>query len=66
MLATLSFGNEVKQVWKAIQTGVILATTSALELRDHLLNEKGFLFLLLSRMSQGILENLFLTLTVTN
>lgn len=66
LFATLSIGNAVKQVWKPIQTGVILATTSALELQDHLLNEKGFLFVLLSRLSQDALENLFSTLKSKN
>lgn len=44
LFATLSFGNAVQHVWKPIQTGVILATTSALELQDPFLDEKGLLF----------------------
>lgn len=48
-----------KGAWKPIQTGAIISTLSALSLRQYYIAEKGFKFLLLSRLSQDALENLF-------
>lgn len=44
--------------WKPVQTGIILSTTSILEIQERLLNE-GLPFLLTSRFSQDKLENFF-------
>ena len=47
-----------KGEWKPIQTGVILSTTSVLDIAEELL-EAGHKFLLTSRLTQDCLENLF-------
>uniref|UniRef100_A0A8C4Q829 THAP domain-containing protein 1 n=1 Tax=Eptatretus burgeri TaxID=7764 RepID=A0A8C4Q829_EPTBU len=44
--------------WKPIQTGVILSTTSVLDISEELL-DAGHKFLLTSRLTQDCLENLF-------
>ncbi|KAG8174450.1 hypothetical protein JTE90_027105 [Oedothorax gibbosus] len=44
--------------WKPIQTGVILSTTSILNLQEQLFQE-GFKYILTSRFSQDAVENLF-------
>ena len=53
---TLSIG--VKGMWKPVQTGVVLSTTSILYLQAELLNN-GHAFLRISRLMQDCLENLF-------
>lgn len=45
--------------WKPIQSGVIMATESIIELQQYFLNEKGYKFLLTGRFTQDCLENLF-------
>lgn len=45
--------------WKPIQRGLILATTSILQLQKHLINQYKFEFVLTSRFSQDCVENLF-------
>lgn len=62
----LKIGSTSKQVWKPVQTGIILVCKVALELQDYYLNEKGFFFVLLSRFGQDALENLFSTLRAKN
>lgn len=52
-------GNNNKVIWKPIQTGVILSTTSILNLQQKFLDEKKFKFLMTSRFTQDCLENLF-------
>lgn len=49
----------IKGEWKPIQTGVLLSTTSVLNIADELL-DAGHKFLLTSRLTQDCLENLFL------
>ena len=44
--------------WKPVQTGLILSTTSVLNIADELLTA-GHTFLLTSRLTQDCLENLF-------
>lgn len=51
------FGRDGK--WKPFQRGTIVSTTSLLELSKYLLEEKGFKFVLLGRMLQDCVENLF-------
>lgn len=48
-----------KKQWKPIQTGVIISTTSILNLQEELFTNNIFDFLLTSRFSQDALENLF-------
>lgn len=48
-----------KGAWKPVQTGAVLSTVSALALRQCYITELGFKFLMLSRLSQDALENLF-------
>lgn len=45
--------------WKPVQTGVLLATQSALQLQEVYLKNYGFNFFFLSRLSQDALENFF-------
>ncbi|XP_071579887.1 uncharacterized protein [Temnothorax nylanderi] len=49
----------VKGQWKPVQTGVIMATESILQLQDFLLNKRGYKFVLTGRFTQDCLENLF-------
>uniref|UniRef100_A0A224YVC6 p-32 hm n=1 Tax=Rhipicephalus zambeziensis TaxID=60191 RepID=A0A224YVC6_9ACAR len=51
-----------KSCWKPVQTGAVLSTLCALELRQHYIVEQNFKFLMLSRLSQDALENLFSTI----
>lgn len=61
----LSIGSE-KGPWKPIQTGVLLSTRAALELQESLLQDHGFLYVLLSHLSQDALENFFSTVRLKN
>lgn len=45
--------------FKPVQTGIILSTTSILELQHILLHAKGYKFVLMSRFTQDSLENFF-------
>lgn len=46
--------------WKPVQSGVIMATESIIELQQYFLNEKGYNILFLTgRFTQDCLENLF-------
>ena len=47
--------------WKPVQTGIILATTSILQLAEELI-EDGMDFLMTARLTQDCLENLFSTI----
>ncbi|KAG8226417.1 hypothetical protein J437_LFUL012513 [Ladona fulva] len=51
--------------WKPVQTGVVLATTTILYLHS-LYSEKGFDFLLSSRLTQDSLENIFSCIRMKN
>lgn len=51
-----------KSSWKPFQTGVCLSTLCAVELRQMYIAERQFNFLMLSRLSQDALENLFSTI----
>lgn len=53
---TMKIGS--KGDWKPIQTGVIMSTTSVLEIAEELL-DNNHSFLLTSRLTQDCLENLF-------
>ncbi|KAM7311300.1 hypothetical protein ISCGN_008207 [Ixodes scapularis] len=61
----LAIGSRVR-VWKPIQTGVILSTTSAMELQTMMVGDHHFEYLLFSRLSQDALENLFSTIRLKN
>lgn len=45
--------------WKPVQSGVIMATESMIELQQYFLNERRYKFLLTGRFTQDCLENLF-------
>ena len=47
-----------KGTWKPVQTGVVLSTTSVIELQKELF-DRGFGFLLTARLTQDCVENLF-------
>ncbi|KAG0425452.1 hypothetical protein HPB47_027397 [Ixodes persulcatus] len=66
LFEAISIESSEKPVWKPIQTGIILSTTSALQDQKLYLNEMDFKFLLLSRLTQDSLENLFSTLRSKN
>ncbi|KAH9374981.1 hypothetical protein HPB48_019007 [Haemaphysalis longicornis] len=51
-----------KDPWKPVQTGAVLSTLSALALRALYITKHGFRFLMLSRLTQDALENLFSTI----
>ncbi|KAM7311295.1 hypothetical protein ISCGN_008202 [Ixodes scapularis] len=61
----LAIGSRVR-VWKPIRTGVILSTTSAMELQTMMVGDHHFEYLLFSRLSQDALENLFSTIRLKN
>lgn len=54
-----------KGYWKPVQTGVVMSTTSVLELQEELLGS-GHHFLLTSRLTQDCLENLFSVVRMKN
>lgn len=56
---SLRFGTNEAASWKPIQTGLIMATRTILQLQKFFLVEKNYHFLLTSRFSQDCLENLF-------
>ncbi|KAG0443149.1 hypothetical protein HPB47_015242 [Ixodes persulcatus] len=66
LFEAISIESSEKPVWKPIQTSIILSTTSALQDQKLYLNEMDFKFLLLSRLTQDSLENLFSTLRSKN
>jgi hypothetical protein len=52
---TLKIGNGI---WKPIQTGVILVTTTLIEITQECLDDHHFQFVLTGRLNQDALENL--------
>ncbi|CAL1266166.1 unnamed protein product [Larinioides sclopetarius] len=56
----------VQGVWKPVQAGIILTTTSMLALQEIYLKANKFKFVLLSRFSQDAIENLFSTVRLKN
>ena len=56
VFSSLKIGNGV---WKPVQTGLILATTSLVELAQECLHLRGFIFFLTGRVNQDCVENLF-------
>ena len=63
LLTGLKIGK--KGGWKPVQTGVILATQSILDIQNELL-DRGHSFILTSRFSQDCLENLFSCVRLNN
>lgn len=59
----IQIGN--KHVWKPVQTGFILTTTSILELVEMMLDE-GYKFVLTSRFTNDNIENLFSQVRANN
>lgn len=57
ILKKMSIGK--KGHWKPVQTGVLMATESILQLQDFLLNKRDYKFVLTSRFTQDCLENVF-------
>ncbi|XP_034253768.1 uncharacterized protein LOC117652783 [Thrips palmi] len=50
---------KVEGGWKPVQTHLVMATESILEISEHLLEECGYDFLFVGRFLQDIVENLF-------
>ncbi|XP_048513912.1 uncharacterized protein LOC125501652 [Athalia rosae] len=48
-----------KNVWKPLQTGILISTTSISQLAEYYLEKKGLPFLLTGRFTQDCVENLF-------
>lgn len=63
MFSRVKIGNGA---FKPCQTGVILSTTSMLQLQEHLLKDLSFDFVLTSRFTQDSLENFFSTVRQRN
>ena len=63
ILTSVQIGKKAE--WKPIQTGVIVSTTSVLEIQEDLL-DNGHKFLLTSRLTQDCLENLFSSVCLKN
>ena len=57
MFGKISIGD--KGAWKPVQTGIVLSTTSIIEVQHKLLVDGKFAFVLTSRFSQDCLENFF-------
>jgi len=55
-----------KETFKPIQRGIILSTTSIINLVEYLLKHRNFLFILTGRLTQDCIENLFLLLRHKN
>lgn len=51
-----------KHAWKPIQTGLMLATKSAIELCQYLLEERDYTFVMLGRLTNDAVENVFSSL----
>jgi hypothetical protein len=47
------------KAWKPFQTGLLLATQTALDLQEIYLNREKFNYFMLGRLTQDALENLF-------
>lgn len=60
------YGPNQREAFKPVQAGVLVATTAAVEIQEQLLTSHGFRFVLLSRLSQDALENLFSTVRLKN
>ncbi|GBN00918.1 hypothetical protein AVEN_8386-1 [Araneus ventricosus] len=56
----------IRGVWKPVQAGIALTTTSMLALQEMFLKDRNFKFILLSRFSQDAIENLFSTIRLKN
>lgn len=52
--------------FKPVQAGIIMSTTSMLQIQHRLLNEEGYRFILTSRFTQDSLENFFSTVRQRN
>ncbi|KAH8038079.1 hypothetical protein HPB51_021636 [Rhipicephalus microplus] len=64
--AKISIGAPTNAPWKPIQTGITVATLTALDPQSTMLDKYNFSNFLLSRLSQDPLENLFSTLRSKN
>ncbi|KAH9375511.1 hypothetical protein HPB48_012819 [Haemaphysalis longicornis] len=51
--------NNQRDLFKPVQAGVLISTTSALQIQHHRLSVHKFKFVLLCRLTQDALENLF-------
>lgn len=61
LIQTLEFGevDKLDTSWKPVQAGMILTTTSILEVQEILLQDEKYEFLLTARFTQDCLENIF-------
>lgn len=66
LFSKISIGAPTNAPWKPIQTGITVATLTALDLQSTMLDKYNFSYFLLSRLSQDPLENLFSTLRSKN
>lgn len=48
-----------KGTFKPVQRGIIITTTSVINLTEYLIKERNFQFILTSRFTQDCVENLF-------
>ncbi|GBN22900.1 hypothetical protein AVEN_254541-1 [Araneus ventricosus] len=64
LLSNLKIG--IRGVWKPVQAGIVLTTTSMLALQEMYLKDHKFKFILLSRFSQDAIENLFSPIRLKN
>ncbi|GBN86783.1 hypothetical protein AVEN_230292-1 [Araneus ventricosus] len=56
----------IRGVWKPVEAGIVLTTTSMLALQEMYLKDHKFKFILLSRFSQDAIENLFSSIRLKN
>lgn len=55
-----------KKTFKPVQKGIMITTTSIIELTNYLLNKRGYKYVLGSRFSQDCIENLFSLIRAKN
>lgn len=53
-----------KSTFKPVQSGIMITTSSIIDLTKYLLNERKYVYVLTSRFSQDCLENLFSSIRV--
>ena len=62
----IKIGTSNRYAWKPVQTGVILATTNALNLAEYYIKNKGFHYVCLGHFTQDAIENLFSQIRFVN
>ncbi|CAF2744721.1 unnamed protein product [Lepeophtheirus salmonis] len=64
IILSLTIGDGHKPTWKPVQKGIVLSTTSFLELSEYLISQAGFAFVFGSRFTQDCLEKYFLNIEI--